>query len=80
MSNLLLGIDVGTFSSKGVLANPDGTVLKTHVAEHFMDIPHPGWADRSIRAIYCETSRSCSQMQVYLKFGSMIFVTHLLQI
>jgi xylulokinase len=45
MSNLLLEIDVSTYSSKGVLANPDGTVLKTHVVEHFMDIPHPGWAE-----------------------------------
>jgi sugar (pentulose or hexulose) kinase len=45
MSNLLLEIDVSTYSNKGVLANPDGTVLKTHVVEHFMDIPHTGWAE-----------------------------------
>jgi len=42
MSDLLLGIDIGTYSSKGVLVKPDGTLLKSHVVEHVMDIPHPG--------------------------------------
>jgi len=46
MSQLLLGIDVGTYSSKGVLVRPDGQVLKTHVVEHTMDIPRPGWAEQ----------------------------------
>jgi len=42
MSNLLLGIDVGTYSSKGVLVETNGTVVKTAVVEHEMSIPHPG--------------------------------------
>ncbi len=42
MSDLLLGIDIGTYSSKGVLVKPDGTLLKSRVVEHVMDIPHPG--------------------------------------
>ncbi|MCP4142573.1 MAG: FGGY-family carbohydrate kinase [Chloroflexi bacterium] len=46
MSNLLLGIDVGTYSSKGVLVEADGTVLKTHIVEHKMDIPQQGWAEQ----------------------------------
>ena len=46
MSDLLLGIDVGTYSSKGVLVEADGTVLKTHVVEHNMDIPQQGWAEQ----------------------------------
>ena len=46
MAELLLGIDVGTYSSKGVLVQPDGKVLKTHVVEHEMEIPHPGWAEQ----------------------------------
>jgi xylulokinase len=46
MSGLLLGIDVGTYSSKGVLVEADGTVLKTHVVEHKMDIPQQGWAEQ----------------------------------
>ena len=32
LAGLLLGTDVGTYSSKGVLTEPDGTVLKTQVS------------------------------------------------
>lgn len=46
MSGLFLGIDVGTYSSKGVLVAPDGNVLKTQVVEHDLSIPHPGWAEQ----------------------------------
>jgi xylulokinase len=28
--SLLLGIDIGTYSSKGVLCTPDGDVLASH--------------------------------------------------
>lgn len=52
MSDLLLGIDVGTYSTKGVLVQPDGTVLKSHVVEHMMDIPHPGWAEQDADAVW----------------------------
>lgn len=52
MSGLLLGIDVGTYSSKGVLVEPDGTVLKTHVVEHKMDIPQQGWAEQDADAVW----------------------------
>ena len=34
MVELLLGIDIGTSSSKGVLATPDGTILA------FSETPH----------------------------------------
>ena len=46
MSGLLLGIDVGTYSSKGVLVEADGTVLKSHVVGHKMEIPQQGWAEQ----------------------------------
>ncbi len=52
MSRLLLGIDVGTYSSKGVLVEADGTVLKSHVVEHTMDIPRPGWAEQDADAVW----------------------------
>lgn len=52
MSELLLGIDVGTYSSKGVLVAPDGTVLKSQVVEHSMDIPHPGWAEQDAERVW----------------------------
>jgi xylulokinase len=46
MNDLLLGIDVGTYSSKGVLVQPDGKLMKTSVVDHDMSIPHPGWAEQ----------------------------------
>ncbi len=52
MSGLLLGIDVGTYSSKGVLVETDGTVVKTAVVEHAMSIPYPGWAEQDAEAIW----------------------------
>jgi xylulokinase len=52
MSELLLGIDIGTYSSKGVLVNPAGEVLRAHVVEHSMDIPRPGWAEQDAEAIW----------------------------
>jgi len=52
MSQLLLGMDVGTYSSKGVLVEPDGTVLKSQVVDHEMAIPHPGWAEQDADAVW----------------------------
>jgi xylulokinase len=52
MGDLLLGIDVGTYSSKGVLVEPGGDVVKTHVVEHTVDIPQPGWAEQDADAIW----------------------------
>jgi xylulokinase len=52
MGQVLLGIDVGTYSSKGVLVEPDGKVLKSHVVEHEMAIPHPGWAEQDADEVW----------------------------
>lgn len=54
MSGLLLGIDVGSYSSKGVLVEPSGNVLKTWVVEHEMSIPHSGWAEQDADAVWWE--------------------------
>jgi xylulokinase len=47
MTALLLGIDLGTASSKGVLTTPDGAVVATAVRPrpHSMSQPFPGWAE-----------------------------------
>lgn len=52
MGSLLLGIDVGTYSSKGVLVEPDGKVLRTEVVEHEMEVPRPGWAEQDAEAVW----------------------------
>ena len=52
MSDLLLGIDVGTYSTKGVLVGLDGTILKSHLVQHTMDIPQPGWAEQDADKVW----------------------------
>lgn len=45
MSALVLGIDIGTSSSKGVLARADGTVVAQAEIPHTVSLPRPGWAE-----------------------------------
>ncbi|MER7397847.1 FGGY-family carbohydrate kinase [Streptomyces sp. NPDC000151] len=40
--NAVIGVDIGTSSSKGVLVGPDGTLLRSAVREHAVDRPAPG--------------------------------------
>jgi xylulokinase len=45
MGKLLLGIDVGTYSSKGVLCRPNGEIIAQEIVEHGISIPQPGFAE-----------------------------------
>jgi xylulokinase len=40
-----LGIDIGTFETKGVLATPGGEIIATAARPHKMLVPRPGWAE-----------------------------------
>lgn len=40
-----LGVDIGTFETKGVLVDQDGKVVATARHAHEMIVPHPGWAE-----------------------------------
>lgn len=48
----LLGVDIGTASSKAVLARPDGTVLAVAEAPHELSLPQPGWAEHDAERIW----------------------------
>lgn len=52
MSELLVGIDVGTQSSKGILTRLDGTIVAEARAQHGMDVPRPGWAEQDADAVW----------------------------
>lgn len=52
MGELLLGIDVGTASTKGVLLRPDGSSVADARADHGMSIPQPGWAEQDADAVW----------------------------
>ncbi len=58
---LLLGIDIGTSSSKGVLVSLDGRLVAEHSIPHGFDIPQPGWAEQDADAVwwhdFCQISR-----------------------
>jgi xylulokinase len=49
---LLLGIDIGTASSKAVLARPDGAVVAQAQREHGLSLPRPGYAEHHAEAVW----------------------------
>ena len=49
---MLLGVDIGTGSTKGVLARPDGQIVATASRTHRMSLPRPGWAEMDAEAIW----------------------------
>jgi xylulokinase len=60
--DLLLGIDMGTGSTKGVLVDPAGQVVASEVLTHSMQLPRPGWAEFDAEATWwreiCVISRA----------------------
>jgi xylulokinase len=50
--DLLLGIDMGTGSTKGVLVDTAGSVLASETIAHTMDLPRPGWAEVDAEAVW----------------------------
>ncbi len=50
--SLLLGIDIGTYSAKGVLCTAAGKVLASHVVEHDLSLPRPGWAEQDADSVW----------------------------
>jgi xylulokinase len=52
VSSLLLGVDIGTASSKGVLARDDGTIVATTTRAHEVSMPYPGWVEHDALAVW----------------------------
>lgn len=63
MSQLLLGIDLGTGSSKGVLTTPDGQIVATAVRPRpsSMSMPRPGWAEVDASGVWWDDVISLSR-------------------
>ena len=52
-TQLLLGIDIGTSSSKGVLVDArDGELVASAVREHGTATPHPGWFEHDAETVW----------------------------
>ncbi|MGH3855766.1 MAG: FGGY-family carbohydrate kinase [Pseudonocardiaceae bacterium] len=61
MNSLLLGVDIGTSSSKGVLVRSDGTVVATATRAHEVSLPHPGWVEHDAHAVWWADFAAISQ-------------------
>ena len=47
-----LGIDVGTYQTKGVVVDRDGRVLAEAARDHDMLVPEPGWAEHDPEGVW----------------------------
>lgn len=48
----LLGVDIGTYSSKGVLVQEDGKIIAQQVVPHGMDMPKPGYFEHDADQVW----------------------------
>ena len=48
----MLGVDLGTSSSKGDLAKPDGEIIATAEKPHQLSLPRPGWAEHVAEGVW----------------------------
>lgn len=48
----LLGVDIGTYSSKGVLVDKDGVVIASHAVPHDMAMPAPGCFEHDAEGVW----------------------------
>ncbi|MCB1434843.1 MAG: carbohydrate kinase, partial [Alphaproteobacteria bacterium] len=40
-----LGVDIGTYETKGVIVTGDGEIVASAARPHQMTVPQPGWAE-----------------------------------
>lgn len=52
MRDLLIGIDIGTYSAKAVLTTSTGEVLRESVVNHELLLPKPGWAEHDPEKVW----------------------------
>jgi xylulokinase len=52
VSELLLGIDIGSYSSKGVLCRADGTLIAEARMPHEITFPKPGYAEHDAEKVW----------------------------
>lgn len=52
MTDYVVGIDMGTGSTKGVLTTLDGAVVQMATRRHGMQLPRPGWAEVDAESVW----------------------------
>lgn len=68
----VLGIDIGTSSSKGVLVSPDGTIIAQKTRHHESSTPHPGWVEHDAESVWWNDFRDIANELVSLSDGRQI--------
>jgi len=48
----LIGVDIGTYSSKGVIVRPDGSVIASDTQPHGLDMPRPGFVEHDADKVW----------------------------
>ena len=60
-----MGIDIGSFESKGMLIDENGTVIATHSVAHVMETIQPGYAEHDAEKVwwndFCVISKTLIQ-------------------
>lgn len=51
-AKFLLGVDIGSYESKGVITSVEGKVLAYANVSHSIDFPHPGWAQQDADEVW----------------------------
>lgn len=68
----LLGIDIGTASSKGVLVSPRGKILARASRPHETSRPHPGWVEHDAETVWWQDFLALSRELVDAADGAPI--------
>lgn len=59
----MLGVDIGTSSSKGVLARPNGELVASAERPHRLSLPRPGWAKHDAEEVWwADFASICSEL------------------
>ncbi|WP_221584921.1 FGGY-family carbohydrate kinase [Microbacterium sp. G2-8] len=61
MTDLLIGIDVGTFETKGVLVDASGSVRARARIRHDIQTPRPGWIEHDADGVWWHDVVGCSR-------------------
>lgn len=63
---LLLGIDIGTSSTKGVLVTPEGKIVAAEQVSHTISLPRPGWAEVDAETVWwVEVQQICRRLSAH---------------
>lgn len=52
MKRYVIGVDIGTYSSKGVLVALDGTIKASHSVNHGVEFPKPGFVEQDADKVW----------------------------